>query len=151
MFSERYRKLPTQSVEGDSHFSSFQDYQIDVYKLINLAESVEIETVPVEALHDNIYGNYWKDAEDNWISPHQILAELSLGNPNWDEVKKNHPAWKDEIEKIRNADYHTYPLLVIDTTIVDGMHRFTRALAEGAVDVNIKKFPNLPEESIATL
>jgi hypothetical protein len=59
--------------------------------------------------------------------------------------------WAQHIRRVQNADYTTYPLLVIgDNQIVDGMHRLTKAWIDQVPEVTIRKIANMPAEAEIT-
>ncbi len=147
------KELPTESSTGDHHIADFGDQKVDVYKLIHLAKLVPEESVPTAGLEGAMHDNMWEDGHGSPLTPQQLLAELTyLGDsPQWDALAQNHPEWQDEIEKIKNADYAAHPLIVIgENTVLDGAHRLTKALAEKAQTIRIKRFSEVPEEAIIT-
>ena len=136
---------------GDSHIADYGEKKVDVYRLIHLAESLPEEDVSTVKFEEATSENSWRDKNGNPLSPKQMLAELTYSGeaPNWNALAQNRPAWQDEIEKIKNADYATHPIIVIEENIViDGMHRLTRALAEKAPIIRVKRFSKLPQETI---
>jgi len=142
-------ELLKQSVEGDKHTADFEGHTIDVFKLINLAESLEVEDVELDGLQDCIDNNKnWHDKNGNWLGAREIVDEAKKYNGNLDKVIANYPEWQDEIEKIKQADYQTHPLLFIGDNIIDGMHRLTKAWIDGAGVIRVKRFKELPEKAI---
>jgi hypothetical protein len=93
-------------------------------------------------------GNYWKDKNNDWLGPRQILEAIGnhTGTVNWEEIIQNYPAWEDEINKIKRADYQTHPILIIGKSdVIDGMHRLTKAKIDGTQQIKIKRFQSMPE------
>ena len=142
------KELPKYSTPGDEHFAGFGDQTIDVYKLI------ETKRVDLSLLRDAVAdgNNYWHDMNGEWLGPHQIIeaAGSYQGKPDWDEMIAKYPAWKDEIKKIQKADYNTYPIIVIDNVVVDGVHRLTKAFCDGVQEIDVKHFEELPVETVVT-
>ena len=142
---------PQESVKGGSHTAEHDGQTYDVYKLVHLSESLLEEVVPIDSLEENRNSNCWHDKEGNWVGPHHLISasEKYQGHSDWDKMKQEHPTWEDIIEKVRNADYKTHPILIIgEGTVIDGMNRLTKAWIEGADEVKVKKFDKLPEEAI---
>jgi hypothetical protein len=147
---EERPKLPKESGPEGRHEAEFGEKIVDVYKLIHLAETLPTEIISTNSLESNKLNNYWHDQEGNWLGPSQILEETEKydGVPDWDAIIAQHPTWKDEIEKIKKADY-SHPIIIVgETYVIDGMHRLTRAWAEGIAEIAIKRFPELPDEVI---
>lgn len=147
---EQRRILPRESTPGDSHIADYGDKKVDVYKLIHAAESLPVETVNMLELEDCRENNYWFDKNGAWLGPHHIAdAVMKMGKTDFDALVEQHPAWEDEIRKIQHADYESYPILIVGNTVVDGLHRYTKALVDGQKTINAKRFPELPQETIA--
>lgn len=142
-----FRELPKESRGGDKHAADFGDHKLDVYKLIHLAEQLKEETIDLDDLGGNLYGMYQKDANDQWLGPRQFI-EAYKATPDFDAIIEKHPEWSYEIGKLRNTDYEGYPILLIGDTVIDGMHRLTKAYIEGAKTIRVKKFEDLPKETI---
>jgi len=146
------RIIPWESRPGDAHTATYEEHTIDVYKLIHLAETLEEETISLSDLEHEIEEsrNCWKDSDGNWLGPHMILRELdtSSGSPDWDKLIKERPEWAKEVRKIMHARYDKYPLLLIKDKLVDGMHRLTKAFIDGATEIKVKRFGELPEGSL---
>lgn len=143
--------LPQESIKGDAHTAEYGNQIYDIYKLIHLSEHLPEEGVPLERLSHMQDGNYWKDEKGEWLGPHHILAAAKKyhGDIDWSQIIQDNPDWATELEKIRNSDYRTNPLLVIgEDFVIDGMHRLTKALLENASEIKIKRFDTLPNEAI---
>ena len=89
----------------------------------------------------------WGEENNPSIGPYEIVQAYQK-TPDFDELIKNHPEWEREIEKIKKADYQTYPLVLIGEKVVDGMHRLTKAWIDGMTKINVKAFKELPENVI---
>jgi len=145
--------LPKESVPGDRHTADHGEKTIDVYKLIHLSESLPIKSVSLEELHDTKFSDAdWIDKNGKRFGPRQIIeaVEKYKGDPDWDEVSREHPEWADDIEEIRNADYINHPIILIGSAVIDGMHRVTKAWVQGAKNVNARRFMELPEDSVTS-
>ncbi len=143
--------FPKVSIEGDTHTATHGENMYDVYKLIHHAESLPEEVVSIDLLEGNKNGNYWHDKKGDWLGPQQILSVVEKfgGHPNWDEIEREYPDWIETINKIRNADYEKYPILIIGKDeVIDGMNRLTKAWVDGATEIKIKRFETLPEDAI---
>jgi hypothetical protein len=148
MNPEHQPPLPKESKEGNSHTADFEGRLVDVYKLIHFAEVLPEETMPIAELEDTLNGYYWKDKNNDWLGPRQILEAIGnhTGTVNWEEIIQNYPAWEDEINKIKRADYQTHPILIIGKSdVIDGMHRLTKAKIDGTQQIKIKRFQSMPE------
>jgi len=147
------QSFPKESVEGNINTAMYGDTVYDVYKLIHHAESLKEEIVPLDSLEGNKNGNYWHDKEGEWLGPHHLLSAIEKyhGQPNWDEIEREHPGWAETIIKIKNADYQSYPILVVgESDVIDGMNRLTKAWIDGVKDIKVKRFNELPNEAIYT-
>lgn len=142
-------KLPPESVEGNTHLAEVNDKVYDVYKLIELAKTIESHAVPTSTFDNNKEGKYWhaKDGSAD-IGPSDIIDALE-GVVDWDGLTTKHPEWQEHIEKIRHADYETYPILYTGTDlVVDGMHRLTKAWIDRAPEIKAKLIENLPDSAV---
>jgi glutaredoxin len=147
---EQFRELPKESTEGNEHTADFGEHKIDVYKLIEASKSLETEEVDIESLKNFRDNSYWYDTNGNWIQPGQIIDAMKQYDyaTGWDRIIEEHPEWKEEVEKIKKADYEKYPIILIGDIIIDGIHRLTKACIEGRAQIKVKRFDKLPEETI---
>ena len=144
------KSLPKESTESDRNTAMFDDILYDVYKLMHYAESMNEETVPIDSLARNKFGKYWRPIEGELFGAYHILSvtEKYHGQPEWDEIMKEHPEWVNIINRIRNANYQSYPILIVGkNSVIDGMKRLTKAWIDGVAEVKVKRFEELPEDA----
>ncbi len=101
-----------------------------IIKFINSnVKKIKIEQIPIKDLMPNLYNKEWEDLNNNFdefISPHDVLINKSKYSKHW--------------EKIINAELD-YPIVITNNyTILDGTHRFTKALLSGKKDINVYIF-----------
>lgn len=65
-----------------------------------------------------------------------------------DKINAKHPEWSKHIDEIKKADYKNHPIILIGDTVVDGMHRLTKAWIDGVDKVKVRRFKSLPETAI---
>ncbi|MBI4022691.1 ParB N-terminal domain-containing protein [Candidatus Berkelbacteria bacterium] len=84
---------------------------------------------------------YWIDRAGHHIGPDDLLKD-------W-EAAKRHPDWADHVATIEQADLTDPIWLYEDGSIIDGVHRLTRALRDGVEQVPVKYFQasDLPKEA----
>jgi hypothetical protein len=139
--------LPIESTPHESHTAEFEGEIIDVYKLISLAEQVEPISLPVSQFENTKQNNYWHDSHGGWLGPQNIIdAVTSVDDPltlihdeSIDIELRNH------IQKVLDADYKSYPIIIIKGEVKDGMHRLTKAFIDGVDSIDVKNFDDLPE------
>ncbi|MBI2023158.1 methyltransferase domain-containing protein [Candidatus Giovannonibacteria bacterium] len=115
---------------------------IDVEALNKFAENLPIETVSVDSLKDYVSeGNtYWAAEDSSKLGPYQILQD-------WEAAQKN-PLWAKHIESIKNANLDNPIWISPDGIVFDGMHRLTRAFIDGAKEIKVRRFKEIPKEAI---
>ncbi len=138
-----FRELPRESRPGQSHTSHFNEHVLDVFKLIHLAETLEVTQMDMPSLEDYKEYKCWGEEDNPSIGPYEIVQAYRQ-TPDFTEIIKNHPEWEREIEKIKRADYQTYPIILVGGKIVDGIHRLAKAWIDGANTINAKVFKELP-------
>lgn len=140
--------LPTESTAHESHYAEFGNQKFDVYKLIHLAETVASQSLPVTRFEENKSNNYWHNSKGEWIGPQDIISTCSgAENPETlitDESLDS--GLREHIAKVLNADYIAYPIITVKGTVVDGMHRLTKAFIDGVENIEVKNFEELPDE-----
>ena len=144
-------ELPKESVEGFSHFADINGKVYDIYKLIELAKTIEPKIIPITTFHTSKENKFWNVEEDQRIGPSDIITALEKGEQNidWNGLIKKHPEWEEHIESIRNADYDTYPIIYTEKdTVVDGMHRLTKAWIDKTEEIKAKWLEELPDSAI---
>lgn len=149
--NEKAFELPKESAEGFSHFATINEKVYDVYKLIELAKTIEPKIVPIELFDENKHGKHWEITENVRIGPSDIIDSLeeTAGSIDWDDLLKKHPEWKEHIESIRDGDYEKYPIMYTgEDVIVDGMHRLTKAWIDRVEKIKTKWLEELPDSAV---
>jgi hypothetical protein len=134
--------------EPDSHLTTQGDDTYDVYRLIEHAESLPVETVSIHLLNDNKQNICWDDDQKQMISPSVVLEAIGSSRPvDWDILIRTHPNLTEHLQKVRDANLQ-YPLLVFgEKELLDGMHRLVRAWIDGVDSIKIKRFTAMPADA----
>lgn len=136
-------------VDYPRHTAEYDGKVINIDKLIALAESMPNKDVPIERFQTCLEQNYWFDIQGQWIGPSDIVNACrgDAAVINWGRAIEQNPTLAHEIEKVRSAEL-TYPILVINDTVIDGMHRLTKAVLENRSTICIRSFSAIPSEVI---
>lgn len=126
----------------------FGDDLVDINKLIDLAADLPGENVSVDYFIDKLgEDSYWFDSDGEWIKLKDITEKIKNGK-SLDQILQENPKWEVHINKIKNADYESYPIILIGNIIIDGMHRLVKAFVDGKSDVLVKRFNEVPQDVI---
>lgn len=139
--------LPSEATASDAHTSDFEGVTIDVYKLIKIAESLSPTLVPLSNFEALKTDKFWHDSNGNWLGPEDIIS-LCKNNKNPHQLIDDESIdfkLREHLQKVLDADYHMYPIISIRGTVVDGIHRLTRAFIDGAENIQVRDFARLPE------
>ncbi len=140
------RELPRQSIPGDTHTFRNDQFEVDVYRLIDLTSEIEVAEVPAETLGDQLDGLNWNDSDQAPLCPRDVIDAIRAAG-SYEQAIEQHPTWAAHIEKISAADY-TRPLLVHGHDIIDGLHRFAKAILDGQPSVPVKTIDTIPPEAL---
>ena len=140
------KTLPIQSTDGDAHTALVSGKKYDVYKLIHFSRETEVVTLPVERLLcGSLWEPCWSDEGGLPLAP-GMLFRIYKEEGNWKVVGEKYPAYHDHIVKVLTADY-SFPLLMYEDDVIDGMHRIVRALCDGMSELPVRILKELPEEA----
>jgi len=153
-------------MEGKGHemqLSALKDFKKNVPHLtevggktynVDLLEQSATELKPEyfdlqnrDALEDILESKYWKDENGNFLGPSDVIRVFNDCGHDWEQVLQRKPEWRLHIEKIRNVPLNL-PALVYQGVLIDGIHRFTRALCEGHASLLVKVLPELPSNAV---
>lgn len=130
------------------HLTRYGDKTYDVRQLELAARHLPEQAFDlsrVDELKPILEGKYWKDSDGKDIGPSDLLeAYRELGD--WEAVRLAHPGWEKHIAKVERVNYQI-PVLVYEGNLIDGIHRLTKALVEGATSLPMKVLPGLPTEA----
>lgn len=145
--------LSNESVPGNAHLADFEGKNIDVYKLIHLAEAVTSKSVPLATFEGHKLSNYWHDSRSNWLSPQDIITACKDVDDPYQLIKDEalDSGLREHIKKVLDADYVEYPIITINGVVVDGMHRLTKAFIDGIENIDVKDFEKLPSSVVVNL
>lgn len=102
-----------------------------INKLWRLVDSLAIESIPLTALVQNATGAAWEDG----LTPLFLVTAIQKGF--YDVLH----AYIHHIERMDRAD-EKYPILVTtEMWIIDGVHRYAKALKNNKKEVNITVVP----------
>ena len=143
-------ELPPESTEGFSHFAYINGKVYDVYKLIELAKTIEPKIIPTATFDNKKGGKFWNVEGEQRIGPSDIITTLEGDEKiDWDNLVKKHPEWEEHIESIKNADYDKYPIMYTEKDlVVDGMHRLTKAWIDKVEELKAKHIEELPDSAL---
>jgi hypothetical protein len=85
--------------------------------------------VPVSKFKDATNQYAWIDDEGHGITPQMVVDD------------QDNPAYKTHVERLKAADLQ-YPILVHDGHIIDGFHRFTKAILQEHKKIKIVEIPD---------
>ncbi len=121
----------------------------DVNRLISLTSHLPITEVSIGFLRASIENICaWEDTEGEEFYPAALLVEYN-DYGSWDAVAKHIPELHVHVSQIKNADC-SYPVLIYDNHVVDGMHRIVRACSEKKQFLPARILDELPEKAILT-
>lgn len=131
--------------------TQFGDKQYDVSALEYAAQQTkEIQHLNISdpaAIADVLHSKYWRTSSGESIGPSDLLAAYTETR-DWMQVIEQHPTWKEHVEKVLAADKHQeYPVLLYQGTLIDGIHRLTRAVADRAPSIPAYVLAELPAEA----
>ena len=61
-----------------------------------------------------------------------------------------HPEFARHIKKIENSDY-SFPVFIFESKMIDGMHRFAKAILEDQATIKAKIIDEMPKEAIINM
>ncbi len=148
---ESFERAPQPMPEEHSenfHTADHKGTTYDVYKLMEAAEALQEETVPIETFDALKQQKYWHDNKGEWLGPSDIIELANRHNGNWNAMLLSNLDWAEHIKGTQAADYQTHHILVVgENEVIDGMHRLTKAWVDGATEIRIKRFESLPPEA----
>jgi len=146
----REKYTPPQTNESEKvHTASFGDTTYNVDRLIELSEKLPTTNFDISdesRLEDMLYSKYWHISDGSDIGPSDLLDAYTAAGNDWNAAAEAHPEWKTHIEKVQRADY-SYPMLVYQDQIIDGIHRLVKALSEKAAHLPAKIIEELPDSA----
>ncbi len=142
-------EFPKESVPGDVHTLSrdggFNDY--DVYKLIEITKNLPTVELDVNLLDNMALDDMcWIDSYENRMAPRELLL-AARKFPKIEDLLNEHHEWAYHIRKLEKADC-SYPVLVLEGEVIDGMHRLVKALLNGYKTIPAKVLESLPDEAL---
>ena len=144
-------ELPKESSEGFTHMADINGKIYDVYKLIELAKTIEPKMVPIATFDNNKESTFWNAADGSRIEPSDIIDAIgeNTESVDWENLIKKYPDWEEHIESIRNADYEKHPILYTHKdVVVDGMHRLTKAWIDKIEEIKTRWLEELPDSAL---
>ncbi len=138
--------FPKESIPGNRHALRHNQYEVDVYRLIDLIQEVPETTVSIGNFVEDLNDKSWTDDSGKNISPQEVIdAWRDAGGA--EKMSVVHPEFSDHMRKIENAD-PSVPIIIFESKIIDGMHRFVKAVLEGRTDIRAKIISEIPNEAI---
>lgn len=138
--------LPTELIPSNTHTADFEGRTIDVFKLIHLTEAVASKSVPTTAFEGAKLNKYWHDSHGNWLGPQDIIdaCKNTVAPHKLVDDESLDSGLREHIKRVLDADFVTYPIITVKGTVVDGIHRLTKAFIEGVENIEVKDFEELP-------
>lgn len=121
--------IPFTSTREKSHTAGFRGISIDVYKLIHAAENLPISEVPLTDHLSELEGDCWTDEKGNRISPQEVIDIYKESGYRVEKAAERYPSLTKHLYCIVEADL-SHPVLIYQDQIIDGMHRFCKAVIQ---------------------
>lgn len=146
---EQVRKSPPiESIPGVMHTLRHNQYEVDVYKLIHLTKELPEISIRLEDYLNELDDPCWTDTDEKRITPREVVhlyKEQGLLN-----ATDTNPELAKHLQQIDRADYSD-PILIFESKIIDGSHRFAKAYADGQTLIKAKNIIEIPEGAILKL
>lgn len=147
-------KLPTlyklvfsrERAPGNKHTLRHNQCEVDVYKLIHLTREIPNTTILTSDYIADLNDRCWTDNNGEKISPQDIIKAFREAG----DFKKTiiaHPEFSHHIRGIEKADL-SHPVIIFESGIIDGMHRFVKAVLEERTDLQAKVINEIPKTAI---
>ncbi len=142
------RIIPRESTETLFHFRSIDEDTYDVFKLIALSTELPVQRLPLDSseIQLELDTETWDDGKGNKITPRDVINILKQ-HTDYNKALEIYPELAEHIRKIRDADY-SYPVLLFNGSILDGLHRIAKACIEKQDFINAKIFQTIPNEAL---
>lgn len=142
----------------DTHTASSDGITVDIYRLHELTEGHPVEKLSLEAFTNQLSYPCWSVTPNDStetaerISPQEVVDLIITHGYN--EATELNPELAAHIKKIQMAD-RSYPVLVYEDHIIDGMHRLSQKviskhLNHGEDFITIKRLRSIPEAAFVT-
>ncbi|MBI5457744.1 hypothetical protein HY971_03400 [Candidatus Kaiserbacteria bacterium] len=138
------RIIPARSVPGNTHSAEHRGMNIDVYRLIHLAENVAAEEMAISNLLPQMGDFCWTD-ELGKITPEFVVQILR--EEGFERSTSRYPSLSHHIHQIQIADY-SFPIILYQGSIIDGMHRLAKAVIENQTAIKVKNLQEIPQEAL---
>jgi hypothetical protein len=138
--------FPIESVASRSHVLRHNQLEVDIYKLVHLTQEIPETTIPVEKFLNGLNDQCWSNNNGKIISPQEVVdVYRKMGNAEGAIAAR--PEFSEHIQQIEDADC-SFPVLVFESRVVDGMHRFVKAILRGQTSIQAKIINEMPEAAI---
>ena len=131
---------------GVRHISRHNQFEFDVHKLIQLTQESPETMVSVTDFLDDLKDTNWVDDNDCVVSPQEVINVYRAAG-SAEAAIVAHPELSSHIKKIVGADYSS-PVLVFESRVIDGMHRFVKAMLDGQTLIKARVIEKIPTEAI---
>lgn len=139
------RIIPKESTLGDRHTSRHNEAEIDVYKLIHATKEMPAVQISVNDFIKELQYPCWTDKNENKITPQEVIEIYK--NMGLEKALETYPHLSDHLRQIHHADY-SHPILMYESSVIDGMHRLAKAHMNGEVSIEAKILDSIPKEAI---
>ena len=138
--------FPRESVSENRHALRHNQYEVDVYKLVHLAREMPDTTISINSYIADLNDQCWTDDNEKTISPQEVISALTDAG-SVEKAIAAHPEFSSHLRKIEKTDPN-YPVIIFESKIIDGMHRFVKAVFEGRTDLRAKVIAEIPNAAI---
>ncbi len=126
------------------HTVTSNGVEYDVYKLIECASTIQPKRFAIQDFEDEMLEEAcWTDSNNNAISPRDLMRAY-VHHKSWSRIEDLHPSWHTHIAKVIDADY-SFPILMYEQEIIDGMHRLVKAVSEGQTYIMVRTLEHMPD------
>jgi hypothetical protein len=138
--------LPKESTLGANHTLHHNGLEVDVYKLVHATQEIPVVVVPIEKYTDDLNDQCWTDDQGKRVSPNEVIEAYRIAGDAESAIAAR-PELSQHIRKIDTSDY-SFPVLVFESKVIDGMHRLAKAVMERQTSIKVKLIGEMPEEVI---
>lgn len=140
------REFPPESSEHNRHTFRNEQYEVDVYKLIDVTQGTPTEEINTAELSAELSKPTWDDSEGRKITPNDVI-EAIRGAGGYNAAKEAYPALAEHMNKIEQADA-SHAIILHNREVLDGVHRLAKVALNGGTTIASKVLTNIPPEAI---
>lgn len=139
--------IPFTSTLEDNHTAGFRGMRVDVYKLIHAVENQPIVDVPLSNHLPELKDACWSDENNDRVSPQEVIGLYKESGYKIEKATERYPALTKHFHRIIEANLN-HPILTYNGQIVDGMHRFCKAVIQEEPTIKAKVLTAIPQDAL---